>query len=247
MMISGKKSAMILAAGMGTRLRELTQSKPKALIEINGIPLLEIVIRKLKNHGFNHLIINVFHHKDQIIEFLKKHSDFDIEINISDESEQLLDTGGALLKAYSYYRNSEILLVHNVDILTDIDLKSIYQDFSVSQSDALLICRERQSSRKLLIDQQNRLAGWKNSSSGEIKWVNGVKENSITEVSFSGIHLFKPRLISEIEVLKCSLIDIYLRLAETNRIECLISNSGYWFDLGKKEDISEISDIVKHL
>ncbi|MFZ4462410.1 MAG: sugar phosphate nucleotidyltransferase [Bacteroidales bacterium] len=245
-MISGRKSAMILAAGMGTRLGELTQSTPKALIEINGIPLLQIIIEKLKKHDFNHLIINVFHHKDQIIEFLNNHSDFEIEICISDESEQLLDTGGALLKAYPFFKNSEVLLVHNVDILTDIDLKSIYQNFSVSRSDALLICRERKSSRKFLIDNQNRLSGWKNTLSGEIKWVTG-KENSHNEVSFSGIHLFKPELLAGIEISKCSVIDIYLRLAKTKQIECLISNSGYWFDLGKKEHISEISNIVKHL
>jgi NDP-sugar pyrophosphorylase family protein len=245
-MISGRKSAMILAAGMGTRLGELTQSTPKALIEINGIPLLQIVIEKLKKHGFNHLIINVFHHKDQIIEFINKHSNFEVEIDISDESELLLDTGGALLKAFKFYINSEVLLVHNVDILTDIDLNSIFQKFSVSRSDALLICRERKSSRKFLIDGQNRLSGWKNTLSGETKWVSG-KENSCNEVSFSGIHFFKPELLAGIEISKCSVIDLYLRLAEKKQIECLISNSGYWFDLGKKEDISEISNKVKHL
>jgi NDP-sugar pyrophosphorylase family protein len=245
-MISDRKSAMILAAGLGTRLGELTQSKPKALIEINGKPLLQIVIENLKRYGFNHLIINVFHHKDLIIEFLNIHSNFEVEIDISDESEQLLDTGGALLKAFPLYKNSKALLVHNVDILTDINLKSIYQDFIDSADDAFLLCRERNSSRKFLIDSHNSLVGWKNNLNGELKKVTR-KESIYKEVAFSGIHIFRPDLLTGIKISRCSVIDIYLHLAEIKQIKCLISNSGYWFDLGKKEDISEISDILKQL
>ncbi len=235
---------MILAAGLGSRLNEMTLFKPKALIEINGEPLLKLVINKLKHNGFNHLVINVHHHADQIISYLKENSNFETEIEISDESHLLLDTGGAILKALPLFHDSETILVHNVDIVSDTDLAGQYASFSNSQMDAVLLCKKRESSRKLLVNNENLLVGWKNEIANEIKWANDFTEN-YNSIAFSGIHLLRPHILKNFEVRKCSIIDIYLQLAQTKKISCIIDDKGNWFDLGKKEDFERISRLLK--
>ncbi|NOU46045.1 MAG: nucleotidyltransferase family protein [Bacteroidales bacterium] len=243
-MITANKSAMILAAGLGSRLKELTVTTPKALIEINGVPLLKIIINKLKNNGFNHIVINVHHHAEQIKAYLKDNSYFETNIEISDEKEQLLDTGGAILKALPLFADSDAVLVHNVDIVSDVDLTKFYQSFLQSKMDARLMCRNRESNRKFLISSSNRLIGWKNFQTGEIKMTDSTDED-YEAFSFSGIHIFRPQLFSGIALKKCSIIDIYLQLARSKRIDCKIIDDGYWFDLGKKEDFEKISLLLK--
>ena len=144
---------MILAAGNGTRLKPLTNTKPKALVKIKGIPLLEIVIRKLKKHGFTDIVINVHHFADMLIDFVKAH-DFGVNIEISDERKQLLDTGGAILKAKDYFINEPAFLVYNVDILSDIDLSDLYQAHIKSNNLVTMAVKERPTSRQLLFDDK---------------------------------------------------------------------------------------------
>lgn len=246
MMQETRKSALILAAGIGSRLKELTISKPKALIEINGKTLLEIVINNLIINGFNHIVINVHHHANQIIDFVSIHNFFGIEIEISDESDMLLDTGGALLKALPLFSQSEIVLVHNVDIVSNINLKVVFKSFQNDKSDALLLCRNRESSRKFICSKDHTLIGWRNKITGEKKMIKG-QANDYQEFSFSGIYFIRPQILSNFKIEKCSIIDIFLKLAENHCIKCEVDDDGYWFDLGKKEDLKQISQMITTL
>ena len=154
---------MIFAAGLGTRLKPLTDRIPKALVPVNGIPMLQHVILKLKQAGFTEIVINIHHFGEQIISFLQAHQNFGIMVRISDEREELLDTGGGIKKAIPFFSGNEPFLVHNVDILSDTDLKALYDYHRQSTNDATLLVSQRETSRYLLFDKDNaRLCGWIN-------------------------------------------------------------------------------------
>jgi len=232
--------AMILAAGKGTRLEKLTTTKPKALLEINGKTLLERVINQLIAAGISEAVINVHHFADQIKTFLAKTDFKAIRIHISDESNQLMDTGGGILKAAGYFQNYKTVLIHNVDILSDLNLQLIIEEFNKSEAKAWLLTQERESSRKLLFDRHNQLCGWKDLRNGQYKWV-GQPRSDYNERSFSGIHLFKPALFAECPIEQASIIDLYLSLARNFTIESKPIQTNYWFDLGKKSQIEAIN------
>jgi len=232
--------AMILAAGKGTRLEKLTATKPKALLEINGITLLERVINQLIAAGISEAVINVHHFADQIKAFLAKADFKAIRLQISDESDQLMDTGGGILKAAVYFQDYKAVLIHNVDILSDLNLQLILEEFNKSEAMAWLLTQERESSRKLLFDQHNRLCGWKDLRKGQYKWVD-QPSSDYNECSFSGIHLFKPALFAGCPIEQASIIDLYLRLARNFTIESKPIKTNYWFDLGKKSQIEAIN------
>lgn len=232
--------AMILAAGKGTRLENYTTTKPKALLKINGKTLLERVISQLITAGISEAVINVHHFADQIIEFLAKADFKEIRIHISDESSELMDTGGGILKAQEYFQNFKSVLIHNVDILSDLNLPLIIDQFNKAEAMAWLLTQERDSSRKLLFDQRNQLCGWKDQRNKQYKWVNQPCAD-YRERSFSGIHLFKPALFAGCQLEQVSIIDLYLNLAREFTIESKSIQTGYWFDLGKKSQIKEIS------
>ena len=232
--------AMILAAGKGTRLENYTTAKPKALLEINGKTLLERVINQIITAGISDIVINVHHFSDQIITYLAQRNFKEIHIHISDESDQLMDTGGGILKAREYFQDYKAVLVHNVDILSDLNLPVIIDQFNKTEAMAWLLTQERDSSRKLLFDQRNQLCGWKDLRKNQYKWVDQPFVN-YTAHSFSGIHLFKPELFADCPVEKVSIIDLYLNLARENAIESKPITSNYWFDLGKKNQIEEIN------
>ena len=160
--------ALIFAAGLGTRLRPLTNDKPKALVEINGMPLLEIIIRRLKFFGVKDIIINVHHFAPLVKNFLKKKNNFDINIAISDETDLLLDTGGGLKKCADFFSDGKPFIIHNVDILSDIDLKKMYDAHVKSKALATLSTRHRATSRYLLFNKKNTLHGWMNVRSGKM-------------------------------------------------------------------------------
>ena len=153
---------MIFAAGLGTRLKPLTDHMPKALVPVAGKPMLEHVILKLIAAGFNEIVINVHHFANQIIEFLKEKENFGITIHISDETDCLLDTGGGIKKAASFFTDGEPFLVHNVDILSNTDLKSLYDYHINSNNDATLLVSSRKTVRYLLFNAQQDLCGWIN-------------------------------------------------------------------------------------
>lgn len=231
-------TAMILAAGLGTRLKELTHDKPKALVEINGKPLLQHTIEALISNGFHHIVINVHHFGQQIIDFVNSHA-FDAEIRISDERDLLMDTGGGIVKASSLFQDSEVVFVHNVDIISNVNLKEISQQFIDSKDDAWLLTQNRETSRKLLFDQNHQLIGWKNKAEERYKWVNEVHDD-YQEMAFSGMHIFRRDLFANFEERPASVIDLYLELAQQKRIISHPINPGFWFDLGKAEQLQSI-------
>ena len=159
---------MIFAAGLGTRLRPLTDNMPKALVSVAGKTMLERVILKLKDAGFHDITINIHHFGSQIIDFLRANQNFGVDIHISDERGELLDTGGGIKKARPLLESNEPFLIHNADILADLDLNAFYHHHLESDADATLLTNHRKTSRYLLMNQDNRLCGWTNISTGEV-------------------------------------------------------------------------------
>jgi NDP-sugar pyrophosphorylase family protein len=249
-MMTHDTTAMILAAGLGTRLQTLTHDKPKALVEVNGKPLLQHSIEHLIDNGFHHIVINVHHFGKQIIDFVAHHN-FDAEIQISDERDLLMDTGGGIIKATPLFKNSKAVLVHNVDIISDVNLNELSQQFLASKDDAWLLTQDRETNRKLLFDTENQLVGWMNKAEQRFKWVDdsgsGVSTGSTTlnEMAFSGMHFFRSNLFAEFERKPQSVIDLYLKLAKNNRIISKPIHPNYWFDLGKPEQVNAAENFLK--
>ena len=182
--------AMIFAAGKGTRLKPITNKMPKALVKVNGIPMLQRVILKLIHYGVDEIIINVHHFANHIIEFLKKNEHFGIRIEISHEEDELLDTGGGLKKASWFFNDNQPFILHNVDILSTIDLTKMFEYHQNNNALVTLAVRERESSRYFLFNQNNQLCGWQNVKTGKI-----IKHNPTNETqrfAFSGIHIIHP-------------------------------------------------------
>ena len=239
--------AMILAAGLGIRLRPLTNSKPKALIEINKIPLLEIVIKRLILYGFNEIIINVHHFADQIIGFLKEKNNFGIDIRVSDETDLLLSTGGGLKKASWFFNDNKPFLVHNVDILSDINLKQFYGVHVNSEALATLAVRNRQSSRYLLFDNENNLCGWKNTKTNEVI-IAKQSESDLIPLAFSGIHIINTSIFDLMPKQHVfSMIDVYLNIAANYKIKAFNHDSSMWIDIGTKKSIIEAIKILSQI
>jgi NDP-sugar pyrophosphorylase family protein len=230
--------AMILAAGLGTRLRPLTDSIPKALVKLNGRALLEITIDRLKSFGVTEIIINAHHHAEKIAAFLKSKNNFDIRIELSREDDLLLDTGGGLKKAAWFFQegnSSEPFLLHNVDVLSTIDFHQMLEAHKKASALATLAVQQRPSSRQLLFDQNNLLAGRrKGTDADEIV----RPSTNLQPLAFSGIHILSPRLLNLItESGVFSIIDTYLHLAKANeKISAFRADSFYWRDLGRLED-----------
>jgi len=228
--------AMILAAGLGTRLRPLTDNTPKALIEINGKTLLEHSIDHLKANGVGKAIINVHHFPDKIIAFLKKKKNFGMEIVISDERDELLDTGGGFKKASWFFNTEDPFVIRNVDILSDMDLIAMLEFQKKHGPLATLAVRNRETSRYMLFNERWELIGWTNVSSGERK-LSRKDYKRMYPLAFSGIQILDPAIIPLItEEGKFSLIALYLRLSREQRICAFTDNDSFWFDAGKKEE-----------
>ncbi|MDD4604574.1 MAG: nucleotidyltransferase family protein [Bacteroidales bacterium] len=224
--------ALILAAGLGTRLRPLTDHCPKALIEVEGATLLEHALIHLKSYGFNEVIINVHHFSGMIRDFLHKHHNFGLKISFSDESGELLETGGGLKKAAWFFDDGSPFLVRNVDILSDLNLTCLFQSHLDSGALATLVVKERPTSRYLLFDRDLRLSGWENQSSGEKKITRSCAEYQ--SFAFSGIQIISPSIFPLItEQGRFSLIDLYLRLSARHAISGWVDNTSLWRDAGK--------------
>jgi NDP-sugar pyrophosphorylase family protein len=236
--------AMILAAGLGTRLQPITLTKPKALVEIKGIPMLELIIRKLSSEGFDEIIINVHHFVSQILDFLKNHHNFGISITISDESGLLLDTGGGIYKARHFFDDGKPFLVHNVDILSNISLKELYNYHSKYNPLATLAVKDRITSRSLLINEKQELCGWKNNQTSKTIISKGI-ENELLPIAFSAIHVINPEIFSLIsEQGVFSITDVYLRLAKHYQILTWQHNQDYWVDVGRIENLKEAENFL---
>ncbi len=231
--------AMILAAGLGSRLGQLTRDKPKALVEVGGQTLLERLILSLKETGYDEFLINTYHFADQVIHFLKEHSDFGLKILISDERPTLLDTGGAIWNARSFFSGKEPILVHNVDVVSAIDLRQFREEHIETQALVSLCIRDRKTNRKLLFDEEMRLTGWQNISSGQYKWVHEetIDHNSY---AYSGIYYADPAFAKQIKLRgSFSIIDAWLDMAATYKLRGILDPSDHWYDLGTPERIAQ--------
>lgn len=229
--------AMIFAAGLGTRLRPITNDRPKALAEIHGTPLLEIIIRRLINYGFNEIIVNVHHFADKVLEFLDSKKNFGIDLQISDERGALLDTGGGLKKASWFFEDNRPFLVHNVDTLTDIDLLDYYNYHIQNEALATVLVRHRPGSRFFLFDEEKRLCGWENVISKERILATDHSKN-LEQIAFSCLHIIDPTIFKLIDEVGCfSIIDVYLRLAKSQNILGYVDDKSYWLDVGTPEKL----------
>lgn len=236
--------AMILAAGLGTRLRPMTDHTPKALLQAGPYTLLEFAILKLSSAGFGDLIVNVHHHADQVISYLKDNKNFGCNISISDEREQLLDTGGGIRKASWFLNDGNPFLVYNVDIITDLDLTALFRYHSESMNLATLVIRRRKTSRYLLFDEFMKLKAWENVSTGERKIVR-MTSDPLYPYAFSGIHVISPGIFSLMEEQgRFSIIDTYLRIAASHPVGGYPDESLLWADAGKPESLAEAGNIA---
>jgi len=239
--------AMIFAAGLGKRLKPITDTKPKALVDINGRPLLDLLIKKLISYGFNQIIINVHHFSGLIIDFLKNQNYIDASISISDESELLLDTGGGLKKAASFFDDGKAFLIHNVDVLSNINLDWLYQSHMKNNTLATLVCQERKSTRQFLVNSSNELCGWKNNKTGEVK-ISSEADNFLRPLAFCGIQVVNPKLLNLItETGVFSITDLYLRLSSKYPIKLLPFNDATWIDIGSPENLKKAGLMKKEL
>ncbi len=226
--------AMILAAGLGTRLKPFTEKHPKALFPVNGKSLLQRNIAYLQSFGVNDFIVNVHHYADQIIQTIQENNGWGANVVISDETEAVLETGGGLKKAAPYFLNSnEPFVLMNADILTDLNMANMLVQHMQTNPLATLAVTERATSRYLMFNNNNKLCGWLNDKSGEQKGTLGTKK------AFSGIHIISPSIFPLItEEGKFSMIDLYIRLAATHTIKGFDHSDGILVDVGKPENVA---------
>jgi len=232
--------AMILAAGVGSRLRPLTDTCPKALIDINGSPMLEIVLRRLISAGCTEVAINVFHLADMIIDFLRARQNFGIQIEISRES-AILDTGGGLKNVASFFDDGQPFFLHNVDVLSNIDLNRMYRDHLEKGALATLAVQARKTGRYFLFDENDTLCGWESVNDGK-KILNRTPPGNVRRLAFNGIHVISPKIFSKMnETGVFSINQTYLRLAgESEKILAFHADEYYWRDIGRLEQLEEI-------
>ena len=235
--------AMILAAGLGTRLRPLTKDRPKALVEVGGRTLLEITLARLRGFGVREVIINVHHFADMVVDYLKTKNNFRMRIEISREDE-LLDTGGGLKRAAWFFLEDSLgrdepFVVHNVDVISTIDLARMVRLHNARQALATLAMQDRETSRYLLFDEQLRLCGRRAGRDGESEVVR--ESASMQALAFSGVHVISPRIFSMIaEEGAFSIISSYLRLAaQGENIFGFRANEHYWRDMGRLENLAQ--------
>lgn len=246
------KQAMILAAGLGTRLRPLTDTMPKALVPVGGKPLLDINIERLQQAGYDRFVVNVHHFAQQIIDHVAE-QDYAPMVHFSDESDQLLETGGGLKKAQTLFRDDEPILIHNVDILDNVDYDWFRRQHQADE-DAVLLVSRRKTKRYLLFDNAMRLMGWKNIETGEVKspyeYVRrtGLSQHGeeLNMFAFSGIHSFSPRLFPLMERFpdRFPIIDFYLSVCHRAHIVGLVKNDLQVLDVGKLDSLTQAEEFM---
>ena len=244
------KQAMIFAAGLGTRLKPLTDTMPKALVPVGGQPLLWHVIQKLKAAGFDRIVINVHHFAQQIVDYLKANNNFNIDIRISDETEMLLETGGGIKKALTLFDSQSPILIHNVDILSNIDLAAIYDEAQQSNVDALLMVSWRKTKRYLLFDEEMILDGWTNIETGEIRSpYPAINPSDLKQLAFSGIHIISPHVFPLFQEMpeRFGIIDFYLKYCHQCAFMGKEMKDLRLMDVGKIDTLSEAEQFIQAL
>ena len=230
--------AMILAAGLGTRLRPLTNDRPKALVSLGEYTLLEFAMRRLAQAGIRDFVINVHHFGEQIIEFCQQSRFAEFTIQISDERSQLLDTGGGMLAAATWLKDSDPFLVYNADILSDLDLLAMRDAHLKAGAIATLAVRNRSTSRYLRFTPSGKLCGWENRKTGAVRWC-GEPQEDFQALAFSGIHWISPRIFDYFPRNQSvfSIIDVYLSLCDKEWVQGFDHSSGRWEDAGKLDSL----------
>ena len=241
---------MIFAAGLGTRLRPITDTIPKALVPVCGKPLLYHTICKLRDAGYDDIVVNVHHFPEQIREYLQTH-DFGVKISISDESEQLLETGGGILKAKDLLISDEPFLVHNVDIVSNLDLARL-QAATRPEDLATLVVSQRDTRRYLLFDDDMRLVGWTDTATGEVRSpYPGLDPSACHKYAFSGIHNISPSVFSAMDSLgftgRFPIMDFYLKACADFSILGYLAQDLKMVDVGKIETLSDAEKVCATL
>lgn len=242
------KQAMIFAAGLGTRLKPLTDQMPKALVPVAGQPLLWHVVMKLKAAGFERVVVNVHHFARQIVDYVQANQNFGIDMRISDETANLLETGGGIRHARQLLEADAPVLIHNVDILSNIDVAALYDHPYPGHADAALLVSPRQTKRYLLFDGSNRLVGWTNVETGEVK--SPYCEVRYTQrLAFSGIHVIMPDMLALMEPWpeRFPIIDFYLHHCHETDIRCVVKNDLRLLDVGKLDTLTEAEQFINTL
>lgn len=261
--------SMIFAAGLGTRLKPLTDRIPKALVRVGGKPLIEYVLKNLVAAGSKRIVVNVHHFANQIIEYLQQNN-FGVDIRVSDETEMLLDTGGGIKNAAPFFNTSEPVLIHNVDILSNVDLRALYNyacEAEIEQKvDAVLLVSLRKTKRYLIFNKDMRLVGWTNVDTGEVKspyetlreltFMQPYDNNNVTNeqygytlFAFSGIHIIGNKVFEAMN--ECSakfpIMDFYLQYAKDLHFVGKLKNNLKLMDVGKLDTLAEADAFVKQL
>ena len=240
-------NAFIFAAGLGTRLKPLTDTMPKALVPVAGKPLLAHVVEKLKAAGCKKIVINIHHFGDMIVDYVKSQGNFGIDIVFSDERQMLLETGGAIKHAVELL-GEEPFLIHNVDILSNVDIEALWNEHLNAGSAATLLVSKRSSSRALLFDAEGNLTAWTNKTTGEVKTpYESVDIASLKELAFSGIHVFSPSLFKYFGTYpeKFSIIDFYLNTCKAEKIKAYTQEGLQLLDVGKLDSLEKAEEFVQ--
>lgn len=237
---------MIFAAGLGTRLKPLTDRMPKAMVCVAGKPLLEHVLLKLRAEGFTHVVVNVHHFSKQIVNYLSRHDSFGMDIRVSDETACLLDTGGGIKKAAPLFDASSPILIHNVDILSNVNLSSLY--CLGAEAETTLLVSDRKTQRYLLFDDTMRLVGWTNIATGEVRSpYPGLDPARCRKYAFSGIHVFSPDLFPLMADFpdKFGIMDFYLSVCHRVVIRGYVEPHLRLMDVGKLDTLSEAEAFLR--
>lgn len=237
--------AMIFSAGIGSRLKPITETLPKALVKVGGKTLLQRAVESLLHIGINEMVVNVHHFSPLLIAYLNENHNFGATIHISDETDCLLDTGGGLVKARSYFNADDTILALNVDVLTNINYLKMLDYHTKHNALATLAVRNRKSGRYFLFDKELFLSGWKNALTSQQVMV--CEKDELTALAFSGIQIVSPEFFDyapQKEVF--GLVEWYLNAAGTNRIKAFVHDNDYWFDAGTVEKINNIEKFLNH-
>ncbi len=242
---------MILAAGLGTRLKPFTDHHPKALAVVNGKSLLQRNIEYLQDFGIDEVVVNVHHFADQIVDTINQNKGWGSQVTISDESDEVLETGGGLLRAKGYFENEDKWLVMNADILTDLDLTKMFEADKAFEAKsegemvATLAVTNRTTSRNLIFNTAGTLCGWKNNTTSEEKWANPLKDPAMAvPKAFSGIQIVHANFFEALTMQgKFSLIDAYLQIAQHYAIHFYDHSDGILLDVGKPESLEKAAHL----
>jgi NDP-sugar pyrophosphorylase family protein len=237
--------AMIFAAGLGKRLGRITESLPKALVDVNGKTVLQMAVEKCSFYGFDDIIINVHHFADMVEDEVKRLNKMGFRISVSNEREMLLENGGGLYKARGFFDNNPFLL-YNVDIISDLDLNVLFRLHLAKKGLATLAVRHRPGKRFLLIDSEGQLRGWRNISTGQ-QILAGVEDDGLSEIAFSSMHIVEPEIFNHMKEGVYSMIDLYLKLASEHQIYTLKHDEGYWIDVGTPESLELVRNLLKKI